>query len=290
MEQLVEYLVPILAGLLGGWISATVTARAKLRELEASFRLDERRKNAEERAKNQLNYLNPLRVAAIDLRDRLNNVKQRIQESDTLLPDTVSEVSSRAKDDEESFADWANGLGQYALSSMHLICIYLARASRIRTELPFVQLSSRGDQELLNRLSEVRESLGGDFGIWESLQDSLGDYIRNVDGTLMDYREFCLQLENAGTAHWFRRLVDFLRDLHMKTSAERQAAIDSLRDLIDFLTQQPLQTAYEGVPHDGRARYAWRTAIFRGRRPHLHRPPPAGDGEMTIPRLTEDKG
>ena len=257
MGQWVRYLLPIIAGLLGGWVSAIITARTKLRELEETFRIDERRKNADERAKTQIKYLNPLRIAAIDLRERLSNVNQRVQDSDTFLSDTVSEVGTRAQSDEEKFARWANGIGQYALSTMHLICIYLARASRIRAELPFVQLSSRGDQDLLERLSKVRTSLGGEFGIWESLQDSLGDYIINADGTLMDYRQFCLQLGDIGKAHWFQRVIDYLHDFHKKTSAERKAPIDSLDDLTIFLTQQPEQTAREGVPHNGRARSAW---------------------------------
>jgi hypothetical protein len=253
MEQWAKYIVPILAGLLGGWISATVTARAKFRELEETFRLDEQRRNDEERAKNQVKYLNPLRVAAMDLRDRLGQIDEQIRCSNMLLRDTVSEVRARATGDAESFADWANVVGQFALSTMYLTCIYLARASRIRSELPFIQLSSSGDQELLDRLSDVRTSLGGEFGLWESLQDSLGDYIRNTDGTLMDYREFCLQFEETRRAHWFRRLIDFLHDLHMKTPAERQAHIDSLHALIDFLTQQPGEAAREGVPSHRRS-------------------------------------
>jgi hypothetical protein len=257
MGQWVKYLLPIIAGLLGGWISAIITARMKLRELEETFRIDEQRKSAEERAKTQIKYLNPLRIAAIDLQERLGSVNQRVHDADSFLTDTVSEVGTRAQRNDERFARWANGIGQYALSTMHLICIYLARASRIRAELPFVQLSSRGDQDLLERLSKVRASLGGEFGIWESLQDSLGDYIINADGALMDYREFCMQLEDAGRAHWFQRVIDYLHDFHKKTPAERQAPIDSLGDLIIFLTQQPEQTAREGISHNGRARSAW---------------------------------
>lgn len=257
MGQWARYLLPIIAGLLGGWVSAVITSRMKLRELEETFRIDERRKNAEERAKAQIKYLNPLRIAAMDLRERLGSVNQRVHDSDSFLTDTVSEIGTRAQGDEERFARWANGVGQYALSTMHLICIYLARASRIRAELPFVQLSSRGDQDLLERLSMVRASLGGEFGIWESLQDSLGEYIINADGTLMDYREFCLQLKDTGTAHWFRRVIDYLHDFHKKTSAERQSPIDLLGDLIVFLTQQPEQTSREGISHNGRARSVW---------------------------------
>jgi hypothetical protein len=248
MEQWVKYLLPILAGLLSGWISAFYSSRAKIRELKASFRLDEERRDAEERAKNRLKYLDPLWVAATDLHERLANVNRRTQKSDTLLPDTVSEVSTQATGDAERYADWANGMGQYALSTMHLTCIYFARASRIRGELPFVQLSSEDDKGLLDRLNEVRVSLGGDRGIWETLQDSLGGYIRNVDGTLMDYREFCLQFVDPSRAHWFRRLVEFLHDFHRKSSAQRQAPIDSLNNLIEFLRQQRrLHTAHEGV-------------------------------------------
>lgn len=94
---------------------------AKLCELEQSFRYDEQRKNAEERAKTQLKYLNPLRVAAMDFRDRLSSVNRRVERTDTFLADTVSEISAQAEGDTERFAKWANGIGQYALSTMHII-------------------------------------------------------------------------------------------------------------------------------------------------------------------------
>jgi hypothetical protein len=206
--------------------------------------LAERAKAAEDRAKNQIQYLNPLRVAAMDLRERLRIVDQRIARQDTLLGDTVIEVHDRASTASPAdFAVWANGMGQFALSTMHLICVYLARASRIRAELPFVRLSARGDQELLERLSRVRHSLGGEYGLWESLQDSLGSYVQQNDGTLRNHREFCEQLEDPNRVEWFGRLVEFLHDMLLKTATERQSHIDSLDSLIDFLAEQPSITA-----------------------------------------------
>jgi hypothetical protein len=144
MEQWVRYLLPILAGLLSGWITAVYSSRAKLRELETSFRLDEQRRDAEERAKNKLKYLDPLWVAAIDLHERLDNVNQRTQKSDTLLPDTVSEVSTRAKGDAERYADWANGMGQCPLgqaSYLYLFCP--GKPDSCRTALRSTQFRKR---------------------------------------------------------------------------------------------------------------------------------------------------
>ena len=246
MPEWLRYLLPVISGLLGGWISATLASRAKLRELEENFRLDEQRKSAEEKAKNQLRYLNPLRIASIDLLERLEDIDRRVQTHDTFLRDTVSEVNSRAKGDAESFAEWANGFGQYSLATMHIVCVYLARASSIRAELPFVQLSHSGDRELLDHLTAVRVALGGELGLWESLQDSLGGYIRTPDGALMAYREFCLQFQDPEKVHWFHRLIEFLCDLDKKTAGERRACIDSLGRLITFLGEQPILTARAG--------------------------------------------
>jgi hypothetical protein len=108
VDEWLRLILPVFGGVLGGWVSASLTARSKLRELQASFLLAERAKAAEDRAKNQIQYLNPLRVAAMDLRERLRIVDQRIARQDTLLGDTVIEVHDRAST--ASPADFASGL------------------------------------------------------------------------------------------------------------------------------------------------------------------------------------
>jgi hypothetical protein len=242
-EDLVKIIVPVVGGVAAGIISALITARFKLRELERSFRLAQQAKENEDRAKNQLQYLNPLRVTAIDLRSRINNINKRISRNDRLLQDTLRELKSKAQGDQAAFASWANGWGEYSLSTLYTTMLYFARAARIRSELPFVRLSSDDDEELLKKLSEVREAFGGDYGIWESLQDSLGSYMWKEDAHLLTYREYCNQLADPSSYVWLRRVSHFYRDLKDKKPEERQRMVDSLTGLEQFLANRPRQTA-----------------------------------------------
>jgi hypothetical protein len=247
-DDLIKILVAATSGVIGGFISAVITARSKLRELEKSFRLSQQAKEAEERAKNQLQYLNPLRVSAMDLGSRLADIADRVERGDKFLSDSLVEIESRIRHNEEEFAGWANGVGEFSLSTLYMTMIYFARAARIRSELPFVKLSSGDDRELLSILSEVRRSLGGEYGIWESLQDSLGDYMRKEGGGLLTYREFCTQLEDESSYYWFHRVIDFYHDMHMKSADERKSMIDSLQALEHFLAEKPRETARDARP------------------------------------------
>jgi hypothetical protein len=97
-EDLIKIILPVLGGFVGGIISAVLTARSKLRELEKSFRLTQLAKENEERAKNQLQYLNPLRVSTMDLQHRLSIIEERIQREDPLLINTLDELETKIKD------------------------------------------------------------------------------------------------------------------------------------------------------------------------------------------------
>lgn len=125
-------------------------------------------------------------MSAIDLRTRISDIDARIQRKDTLLVDTLEQLEEKARA-ADHFVSWANGFGEFALSTLYITLVYFARAGTIRTELPFVQLSAGDDDELLDRLSHVRRSLGGEYGIWVELQDSLGSYLRRPAGGLLSY-------------------------------------------------------------------------------------------------------
>jgi hypothetical protein len=189
-------------------------------------------------------------VAAHDLRFRLNDANDKISTNDSLLPDTVREIAAEGRKPREEFARWANDFGQYALSTVYMTVVYFARASRIRTELPFVELSAGDDEALLRHLEKVRLALGGDYGIWVSLQDSLGTYLTDKNGTVATYREFCEQLADPVNGPWYHRVVEFFRDLHMKTPTERNKMVAALDDLVQFLRDKPRE-ARKGIEVSG---------------------------------------
>jgi hypothetical protein len=240
-EDVLGAAIPLIAGLLGllgGVISARLTARSKLRELQEQFELAEQAREREARARTRLVYLEPLRIAAVDLLDRLEQTFRKLDDGDELVRRSLGELPAK-RADAATFADWANHAGHYALSSLYITAVYLARASRIRTELPFVQLGTEGDRNLLGLVGDVRTAVGGEFGIWDGLQDSLGGYVMDGDGAVMNYREFCTELFEPTTASWYRRLVEFWGDLHLKTHEERERMAGALTALTAFLASEP---------------------------------------------------
>jgi hypothetical protein len=81
-------------------------------------------------------------------------------------------------------------------------------------------------------VDSVRRALGGINGIWETLQDSAGEYVRCEDGTLLRYRKFCEQIFKVEERAWILRVLDFYREIHERTDEQRNGMIQSLEALI----------------------------------------------------------
>jgi hypothetical protein len=242
----------IIAAAVGGSITilgGLIAARKRLEELEKQFqfKIKELEKQFEhqqtieqerEKAKIRIQYLNPLRVSATDLLERISAISSKIMDDEAraFLKDTFNEIKIKNRDKKEEFASWCNSVGYYAMSTLYITTLYYSRASKIRSELPFIELGPVDDQALLDNLSAVRKSFGGEYNIWETIQDSLGSYIRKTDGGVMNYREFCQSIIDKSDHIWFLRLIDFYRDIHLK-SAEISRIAEALSNLIRFLKE-----------------------------------------------------
>ena len=241
-------IVAVASGLAGGWIAL----RFKLKEISATHKLDTLVREREAKAKVKLYHLDPLRIAAEDLCERLKDIRSRIETGDTLLHDTICQFEMNrfpsARPDgreerlvyplwktKEEYCFWANDWGHFALSTLHMTAVYFAYASRLRFYLPQVELSYSDDATLLFHLNQVRRTMGGPYGIWEDLQDSLGSYIRRVDGSLMSYREFCEEVFDENQYMWYVKLFNFYKDIKLKQESEIEEMISSLEALRRFL-------------------------------------------------------
>lgn len=236
LNELLKLVVPAVIGGVVGVISSIFATRAKMREIVETYSLDQRAKEIEAKTKIRIQYLNPLHIATADLHERFVDIERRVGERDDLLRNTMRELKDGAHRGRE-YVDWVNGLGHYGISTLYLTLVFLAQVRKIRSELPFLELTSGEDQALLGHLARIRRAFGGDYGIWRNLQDSLGSYVRKADGSLMDYREFCTLLGDDSVFPWFNRLVEFYRDIERKTPAQRGEMAASLSDLLEFLKQ-----------------------------------------------------
>jgi hypothetical protein len=203
----------------GGWLTSAAVAAIITGLITAAVTL--LRLSAEkerEREKERIRYLDPLVVSATDLLEKIKSLRAELTTNETFWKDAFLRVKTRDRTNR----------------ALYVTAVYLARASKIRSELPFIRLGPGGDRTLLEKLDRVRGALGGKENLWEEIQDSIGSYVTEVDGTIMSYKGFCIQLLDPWDHIWFTRLMDFYKDVHMKQEVELPRITVALEDLIDF--------------------------------------------------------
>jgi len=266
-KALVPVLLPALLGLLGGLLSAWFTMRS-------SYVMKQREKESEERSKLQLQYLDPLRVASQDLHDRLIEIRERQNQKDLILQTGLQQLiankTGNAPDNppykyiwqnKGDYAEWANYIGCFTLSTLRITALYFYQAGKILQQLPYVKLSSEDDAGLRKHLIDVRSALGGSYGIWSDLQDSIGEYLLKENGQPRNYREFCCEIVDDVNYCWFSRPIHFFADFHLKTPDEVERMIKSLAELERFLRDKTPQvdqlkpsSKFRSLPNNTNAR------------------------------------
>jgi hypothetical protein len=99
----------------------------------------------------------------------------------------------------------------------------------------------------LDCLNKIRHSFGGDYGLYIEIQDSLGDYVTNQNGSIMNYKCFCSQLLDEWDYIWFLVLMDFYINFHKKFEEQKKAIRDSLNELIEFIKRESSQLAENAI-------------------------------------------
>lgn len=228
----------IVSAVIAGIVAVVVsflTGRSQIRELKKRFEYEQLAERERDREKKRIQYLDPLVVSATDLLAKITQLGQELNDNEDFWKRTFDEVKNRDRNNKNDFAFWCNGFGAGAVTTLYLTVIYFARASKIRSELPFIQLGPNDDQLLLSRLTDVREAFGGKHNLWVEMQDSFGEYVTEPDGRLMSYKEFCTQIIDPWEHIWFLRLLDFYRDFHMKRGIELPRITAALEQLIFFV-------------------------------------------------------
>ncbi len=226
--------------------------RTKLKEIEETDKRNREKKKEEDQEEIKEEYLDPLRVAAQVFLDRLEHInKDYINTSSTFFFDTIRQLEANYagvlpegvpyqlwKNDTERFK-WANDYGNLVISTLRITSLYFYHANIVLEKLPYLELTPGNDDELRRYIIRVGKSLGGKYGIWEDLHDSLGKYMIKKDGNIMDYRDFCRnEILHKENYVWFSRMIEFYRDFPLKEEKERQEMIDSLRELCGYLKEK----------------------------------------------------
>jgi hypothetical protein len=229
MDDATKVLLTVFVSPFLGVLAAVLTTRYQLRQQRAVDR-------DKEKEHIRLKILNPLLIAAEDLLDRLTDIERR-RKDPAKAADMIrwfAQAKQLPRQDAGRLAFWANDEGYFAMSTLYVTAVYFYYAATIRRDFPFFELVAGGESTLLSHLSETRLSIGGKFGIWEAMQDSLGAYLAAGDA-VKNYRQFCEMIIDEREAPWLNRLVDFYRDVHMKLDDHLGNIDHSLRALIEFL-------------------------------------------------------
>lgn len=237
-ENMISKLVlPAIISILGGGITAFFTTKLKLKEFRAQSKIQQEMEKKREEEKNRIQYLNPLRISAEDLKMRIEEIVKdmRDEQKKFRITDGFTYINECNIADRREFEKWCNIDGYFCMATLYVTSVYFSRANNLRAEFPIAQLNPAEDEELLERLSEVRKAFGGRHGIWETIQDSIGSYIRKTDGSLLNYREFCGEIADSSKHVWFRSLIEFYVTFHKKLNHEVEEILPALNHIIDFL-------------------------------------------------------
>ena len=231
MNEIVTIGLPILVSGIVSVLVALLTTNFKLKR---EYKLEKIKKNEHIR----ITYLHPLLVASQDFLERITDIRRRrldeTQKHQMLA--WFKKIKNEPRQDKNAFAMWVNDEGYFAMSTLYITATYFSYASKIRQEYPFIEINPGDNKTLLYHIANVRISVGGKFGIWETIQDSLGSYlIDKQDNTVKNYRQFCEAIIDEEGGNWFNRLIDFYRDIDKKLEDHLENIELSLEALIQFL-------------------------------------------------------
>lgn len=242
-----KFVLPAVISILSGGVVALFATSLKSKEFRAQSEIQQEMEKKREEEKNRIQYLNPLRISAEDLKRRLEEIVDDMHDEQEKIRITngfgyinESNIANRRE-----FEKWCNIEGLFCMNTLYITSLYFSRANKLRSEFPIAQLNPAEDEELLRLLYQVREAFGGRYKIWETIQDSIGSYTRKPDGSLMNYREFCEEIMDSNKHIWFRSLVDFYESFHNKIDYEVREIVPALVQLIFFLKEMQKRKNYE---------------------------------------------
>lgn len=260
-EKSIQALVSAIIGALFGAIGAYIKMRLEVKKMQDTFNLkvqeiDETSKQRIKEMKQQLKlqhdlerekeetqlrvrYVNPLRSATIALKERIAGIELKI--GDAMQESEMKGWFSRIKDDaafrhSDGFPLWCNGVGTWAMSTLHIMARFFAYASPTRNDAPFRELNREFHNRLTQALFQMRAAFNDNgHGIYEQLQDAIADQMWQ-GGSAKTYEQFCRSIANDKEYPSYLRLMDYCLDLHLKKQNVHKVR-EELNYLYDLLEE-----------------------------------------------------
>lgn len=206
--------------------------------------LDSRTAQVREWQRVRSTFLNPLLAAARQTREWIKVVLTKIpQPGQPARPEThellgwfqrVKDIAEN-KQDRAGFFAHSNGELYFAVSTLYVTAVYFAAAQRFRKGQPYVDLGTFTDRRLLWCIDQVRDEFSGVDGLWDTLQESIGDKVTRPDGTVVTYEAFCSMIVDDKNSVWLLRLYDFYREIGGKF--DQLTAIDQKLKALEAYVQ-----------------------------------------------------
>lgn len=271
--------------LLTGVVVAAVTAYFKSRapyvELEAKYWDEQLR----EEARVHSDYIRPLSGATRDLLERLRQFKdalgdgarpgekQRLDNLREFVMRLKNGEDKESRNDPKGYLSFCNGDGVDGVDAMYVLGRYFALATKTRAALPTIEWALRKRcEDLRQALAATEAALGGEFGVYEAIQRSIGQYLLKEDGRPKEYAAFCELLAGQTTHTHFLKLFDFLIDLAPKLNYQIAGALTALPDVESSLAR----LSEERSPLTEQHRDRPRSLAWASRAPELQLPLPRG--------------
>ena len=121
---------------------------------------------------------------------------------------------------------------------MYVHARFFALATKTRAALPTIEWALRLPcEELRQALVAAEAALGGEFGVYETIQRSIGQYLLKENGQPKEYAAFCELLAGHTTYPHFLKLFDFLVDVAPKLDYQIAHALTALPVVESSLTK-----------------------------------------------------
>lgn len=116
-----------------------------------------------EREKKRIQYLDPLRICAQDLLDKITSIQKELPDKKDFWKGIFMDIKHWDRNYKEEFVFWCNGMGAGGVTALYITAVYFAYTKKIRSDIPFIQLGPQDDKYLLNFINNVRKAFGGEF-------------------------------------------------------------------------------------------------------------------------------
>jgi len=239
LTGLISLVLAIVSGVIA-YVTARSNSRRDLEKMQAQLDAQQKVTEQERVAELRQRYVTPLRYYASSLSYRLSELEGKLGSADEArVRGWFKTLKDHAAADQRrsDFSVWVYYEGIFSATTLYYTCRYFQGARNIRISLPFIRDNPVYSERLDEGLTRVRDVFSwdaGEKGIWDALQEVIGE--RFMTDLAMSYESMCAELD-SGDPHkrgpFLRPLDFFWTQLTPEKAREIREALDALVEFLD---------------------------------------------------------